>query len=77
MDNNSIFDPDQTFSSEKISENADFELDKTLPPQQQYNAFRQELESDLAKTIAPRRERKSDGRFAPGDLIMGRYKVLS
>ena len=50
-------------------------------------------EDDLNKTIAPRRhvdydpaydrtmpgkrDRKPDGRFEPGDLIMGRYKVLA
>ncbi len=28
-------------------------------------------------TMPGRRERKPDGRFEPGDLILGRYKVVS
>ncbi|MBR4664070.1 MAG: hypothetical protein IKO93_09365, partial [Lentisphaeria bacterium] len=29
------------------------------------------------KTMPGKRDRKPDGRFEPGDLIMGRYKVLA
>ena len=50
----------------------DFDIDKTIPPKK--GDFYQES-SDV--TIPGKRERKSDGRFATGDLILGRYKVLA
>ena len=54
------------------------ELDKTIPPQRPAgNDYLRQMETEEAQTMAPRRERKTDGRFAVGDLIMGRYKVLS
>ena len=46
--------------------------DKTIAPQRHTNSG---SSSDL--TIPGRRDRKPDGRFAIGDLIMNRYKVLS
>ncbi|MBR2000635.1 MAG: protein kinase, partial [Lentisphaeria bacterium] len=54
------------------------ELDKTIPPQRSAgNDYLRQMETEEAQTMAPRRERKMDGRFAVGDLIMGRYKVLA
>ena len=54
------------------------ELDKTIPPQRSAgNDYLRQMETEEAPTMAPRRERKTDGRFAVGDLIMGRYKVLA
>ncbi|MBR3708138.1 MAG: serine/threonine protein kinase, partial [Lentisphaeria bacterium] len=48
------------------------ELDKTIPPQRSAgNMF------DMDKTMPGYRDRKTDGRFTIGDLIMGRYKVLA
>ena len=34
-------------------------------------------DGDMDATVPGRRERKPDGRFAAGDLVMGRYKVLA
>ncbi|MBO5959502.1 MAG: serine/threonine protein kinase, partial [Lentisphaeria bacterium] len=51
------------------------ELDKTIPPQRP-RAVPEDF-MDLEKTMAPRRERKTDGRIEAGDLIMGRYNVLA
>ena len=48
------------------------ELDKTIPPQRAGN-----FNFDMDKTMPGYRDRKTDGRFAVGDLIMGRYKVLA
>ena len=54
------------------------EFDKTIPPQRPAdNDHLRQMEMEEAQTMAPRRERKTDGRFEPGDLIMGRYKVLA
>ena len=54
------------------------ELDKTIPPQRSAgNDYLRQMETEEAQTMAPRCERKTDGRFAVGDLIMGRYKVLA
>ncbi len=54
------------------------EFDKTIPPQRPAdNDYLRRMEMEEAQTMAPRRERKTDGRFEPGDLIMGRYKVLA
>ena len=54
------------------------EFDKTIPPQRPAdNDYLRQMEMEDAPTMAPRRERKTDGRFAAGDLIMGRYKVLA
>ena len=48
------------------------EFDKTIPPQRAAgNMF------DMDKTMPGYRDRQTDGRFAVGDLIMGRYKVLA
>ena len=46
------------------------ELDKTIPPQE-----RKDMAVDL--TIPGKRDRKPDGRFEVGDLILNRYKVLA
>ena len=48
------------------------DLDKTIAPHRT-PAF--EPEADL--TMPGKRDRKPDGRFAVGELIMNRYKVLS
>ena len=48
------------------------ELDKTIPPQRAGN-----FNFDMDKTMPGYRDRQADGRFAVGDLIMGRYKVLA
>ena len=48
------------------------DIDKTLPPR------RIEVETPAMDVTMPgRRDRKPDGRFAVGDLIMNRYKVLA
>ena len=46
--------------------------ERTVPPRKH-----REEEPDDDRTMPGRRERKPDGRFEPGDLIMGRYKVLA
>ena len=48
------------------------ELDKTIPPQRAGANM-----PDMEKTMPGHHDRKTDGRFAVGDLIMGRYKVLA
>ena len=48
------------------------ELDKTIPPQRAGANM-----PDMDKTMPGHHDRKTDGRFEPGDLIMGRYKVLA
>ena len=48
------------------------ELDKTMPPQRAGANM-----PDMDKTMPGHHDRKTDGRFEPGDLIMGRYKVLA
>ncbi len=48
------------------------EFDKTIPPQRAGN-----FNFDMDKTMPGNHDRKTDGRFEPGDLIMGRYKVLA
>ena len=45
---------------------------KTMPPQRPHD----EVSGD-AQTMPGKRDRKPDGRFEPGDLIMERYKVLA
>ena len=50
----------------------DPDFDKTLPPRP-----RQPENPVNDITLPGRRDRKPDGRFEPGDLIMNRYKVLS
>ena len=49
------------------------DFDKTMVPQGRDN---NSVADDFA-TMKNARERKKDGRFAVGDLIMGRYKVLA
>ena len=48
------------------------DIDKTIPPRQH-----SEVGFDIDATMPGKRERKPDGRFGIGDLILGRYKVLS
>ena len=48
------------------------ELDKTIPPRRAGANM-----PDMDKTMPGYRDRQTDGRFAVGDLIMGRYKVLA
>ena len=48
------------------------DLDKTMAPRREHaNAGADDM------TMPGKRDRKTDGRFAVGDLIMGRYKVLA
>ena len=47
-------------------------MDKTIPPQRAGANM-----PDMEKTMPGHHDRKTDGRFEPGDLIMGRYKVLA
>ena len=51
------------------------DLDMTIPPQRGRQG--QEDESEIDVTMPGKRERKSDGRFGVGDVILGRYRVLS
>ena len=68
---------DKTIPPQRSAGN-DFDVDKTMPPQRPAgNDYLRQMETEEAQTMAPRRERKTDGRFAVGDLIMGRYKVLA
>ena len=54
------------------------ELDKTIPPQRAGdNDYFRQMEMREAITEKGYRERKADGHFLVGDLIMRRYKVLS
>ena len=70
-------DLDKTIPPQRPAGN-DFDVDKTIPPQRSAgNDYLRQMETEEAQTMAPRRERKTDGRFAVGDLIMGRYKVLA
>ena len=46
------------------------EINKTIPP-------RQQTRSDIDATMPGKRDRKQDGRFEIGDLILNRYKVLT
>ena len=48
------------------------DMDKTIPPQRAGANM-----PDMDKTMPGHHDRKTDGRFAVGDLIMGRYKVLA
>ena len=52
------------------------EEDQTIMPQRQ-QAGNFGLEWELEKTMPGRRDRKAEGRFETGDLIMKRYKVLA
>ena len=65
--------PDDSISGTTSNEpTVDLDIDKTIPPHQR------PIEQELSEaTIPGRRERKPDGRFEVGDLILGRYKVLS
>ena len=38
---------------------------------------RQDNPDDIERTLPGKRDRKPDGRFEPGDLVLGRYKVLA
>ena len=48
------------------------DIERTIAPRQH-----QENQSASDVTMPGRRERQPDGRFMPGDLILGRYKVLA
>ena len=47
------------------------DMDKTIPPK------RTNVPTGDDATMPGRRDRKPDGRFSVGDLIMSRYKVLA
>ena len=47
------------------------DLDKTIAPRRTHDQIRDDL------TVPGRRDRKNDGSFAAGDLILNRYKVLA
>ncbi len=47
-------------------------MDKTIPPRR-----KSEINSGMDVTMPGKRDRKPDGRFEPGDLILNRYKVIS
>lgn len=47
------------------------DFEKTIAPKRRHN----QIQDDL--TMPGRRDRKADGRFAIGDLILSRYKVLA
>ena len=59
-------DVTDTRTNEKI------DPDKTIPPRRH-----EEYDASADVTIPGARARKPDGRFSPGDVIMGRYKVLA
>ena len=65
---------EDTASLESLSseQTVNLDIDKTIPPRQH-----QEETLDIDATMPGKRERKPDGRFEVGDLILGRYKVLS
>ena len=54
------------------AQSIELDIDKTIPPRQHGEAG-----SDIDQTMPGKRERKPDGRFEVGDLILERYKVLS
>jgi len=51
------------------------EMDATMPGRRVLEPIAEPLDVDA--TMPGKRDRKDDGRFAVGDLIMNRYKVLS
>ena len=55
-----------------MDEPAESDIEKTIPPRQH-----READSDIDVTMPGKREHKPDGRFDAGNLILGRYKVLS
>lgn len=59
----SLFDASQSSQSDN---------DKTIPPQQHNRS-----DLNIEATLPGKRDRKPDGRFEVGNLILGRYKVLS
>ena len=54
------------------TESAEFDIDRTIPPREHIEAS-----SCIDATMPGKRDRKLNGRFEVGDLILGRYKVLS
>ena len=64
-------DLDKTIPPQRPAGN-DFDVDKTIPPQRAGANM-----PDMEKTMPGHHDRKTDGRFMVGDLIMGRYKVLA
>ena len=64
-------DLDKTIPPQRPAGN-DFDVDKTIPPQRAEANM-----PDMEKTMPGHHDRKTDGRFSVGDLIMGRYKVLA
>ena len=68
---------DKTIPPQRAAGN-DFDLDKTIPPRRPAgNDYLRQMETEEAQTMPGHHDRKTDGRFAVGDLIMGRYKVLA
>ena len=64
-------DLDKTIPPQRPAGN-DFDVDKTIPPQRPAVNM-----PDMDKTMPGHHDRKTDGRFEAGDLIMHRYKVLA
>ena len=62
---------DKTIPPQRPAGN-DFDVDKTISPQRLAGST-----DDQDKTMPGHHDRKTDGRFAVGDLIMRRYKVLA
>ena len=68
---NSSFNMDQTMPPQRHEDLDD--MDQTMPPQR----HRGMIDSDDDRTMPGKRDRKPDGRFHVGDLILDRYKVLA
>ena len=47
--------------------------DETIPPRREMGG----MDFDNEQTMPGKRDRKPDGRFVPGDLILNRYRVIS
>ena len=66
--------PDNTPSGARTEP---FDLDVTIAPTRGRQGRKDEDESGVDVTMPGKRDRKSDGRFGVGDVILGRYRVLS
>ena len=70
--NGGIILDDSTPDATQNKQNAAPDIDKTIPPR------RESIEQEsIDATLPGERNRKSDRHFEVGDLILGRYKVLS
>ena len=70
--NGRIFLDDSTPDATQNKQNVTPDIDKTIPPRRE-NVEQESIDA----TLPGERNRKSDGHFEAGDLILGRYKVLS